>query len=69
MTWVAADKVRYLNPEIVLLFKARKRRRKDDRDFEVAWPLLAREKQDWLREMIRRSDSHHPWLVDSNQTK
>ncbi|GAB3755468.1 nucleotidyltransferase domain-containing protein [Microlunatus parietis] len=62
VTWIADDKIRYLNPEIVLLFKARKRRRKDDRDFEVTWPLLGQEKQDWLREMIRGFDADHPWI-------
>ena len=54
VTWVADDHSRYLNPEIVLLFKARKRRTKDERDFARVWPMLAKGKQDWLREMIRK---------------
>lgn len=62
VTWLGGDQVRYLNPEVVLLFKARKRRSKDDRDFEVAWPLLAKDKRAWLLEMIRGCDESHPWL-------
>ncbi|MER7246652.1 hypothetical protein [Kribbella sp. NPDC000426] len=62
VTWVADDGIRYLNPEIVLLFKARKRRTKDERDFRLVWPLLTEDKQTWLRGMIRRTDTEHPWL-------
>jgi len=62
VTWVADDRIRYLNPEIVLLFKARKRRTKDVQDFTRTWPMLAEGKQAWLRAMIRRVDAGHPWL-------
>ncbi|WP_406051495.1 nucleotidyltransferase domain-containing protein [Kribbella sp. NBC_00889] len=62
VTWVAGDGIRYLNPEIVLLFKARKRRPKDERDLACVWPLLSQDKQLWLRNMIRRTDNNHPWL-------
>jgi len=48
VTWLDGDGVRYLDPEIVLLFKAAGDRRKDRRDLEVAWPLLDQEKQEWL---------------------
>ncbi|TDD42655.1 hypothetical protein E1263_42080 [Kribbella antibiotica] len=53
-TWVAGDGVRYLRPELVLLFKARLHRSKDRHDFDRAWPLLSTAKQDWLRETVRR---------------
>lgn len=62
VTWEADDGIRYLSPEIVLWFKARNRRTKDEQDFLRAWPLLRREHQDWLRTMIRRGDDSHPWL-------
>lgn len=62
VTWIAGDQIRYLNPEIVLLFKARLRRTKDERDLARTWPLLTEEKQAWLRQMIRRVDDIHPWL-------
>ena len=41
VTWVADDGIRYLNPEIGLLFKAVQRRRKDDRDLDRCLPLLS----------------------------
>jgi hypothetical protein len=63
VTWLADDQIRYLNPEIVLLFKARKRRTKDERDFALAWPLLTEDKQAWLRKMISGIDDGHPWLA------
>jgi hypothetical protein len=56
VTWLADNQIRYLNPEIVLLFKARKRRAKDERDCALAWPLLTEDKQTWLRRMIGRID-------------
>jgi hypothetical protein len=61
-TWVAGDGIRYLNPEIVLLFKARLDRPKDLRDLDVAWPLLAPDRRAWLRDAVRRTDPEHAWL-------
>ena len=40
VTWVADDGIRYLNPEIVLMYKARLGRLKDTRDLDRAWPLM-----------------------------
>lgn len=62
VTWTADDGIRYLNPEIVLFFKARNRRTKDKRDLDRIWPLLPADKRSWLHEMLRRSDANHPWL-------
>jgi hypothetical protein len=61
-TWVATDGIRYQNPEIVLLFKAVLHRPKDDRDFDRTWPLLAPDRQAWLRDAVRRLYPDHPWL-------
>jgi hypothetical protein len=61
-TWVAADGIRYQNPEIVLLFKAVLHRPKDDRDLDRTWPLLAPDRQAWLRDAVRRLYPDHPWL-------
>jgi hypothetical protein len=61
VTWVADDGVRYLNPELVLLFKARLHRTKDQYDLERTWPLLSEPKQDWLRESVRRHYPDCPW--------
>ena len=62
VTWLADDGIRYLRPEIVLLFKARLQRLKDERDLACAWPSLTAEPQAWLRWAIRRTDEDHPWL-------
>lgn len=61
-TFVAGDGIRYLRPEIALLYKGRLGRRKDDRDLEVAWPLLAPEQREWLRDGVRRLHPEHAWL-------
>ena len=53
-TWVAADGIRYLRPEITLLYKAVLHRPKDDRDLAVTWPLLPPARQAWLRAALER---------------
>ena len=61
-TWVADDGVRYLRPEISLLYKAALHRPKDDRDLAVTWPLLDGPARAWLRETVERLYAGHPWL-------
>ena len=61
-TVVAADGIRYLSPEITLLYKCRLGRTKDDRDLAVAWPLLEPAQRDWLRDGVRRLHPEHAWL-------
>jgi hypothetical protein len=62
VTWVAEDGIRYLLPEIVLVFKARLRRRKDEPDFEATLPILTAERREWMREALTRVVPDHPWL-------
>jgi hypothetical protein len=62
VTWVAADGVRYLFPEIVLVYKARLRRPKDDPDFEATLPGLPRDRRDWMRQALGDLVPDHPWL-------
>jgi hypothetical protein len=62
-TWVADDGLRYLRPEITLLYKAVHRRPKDDRDLRVTWPLLAAEARVWLRGSVGALYPDHPWLA------
>jgi hypothetical protein len=63
VTWVAADGLRYLDPEIALLYKAALARPKDDRDLARAWPLLSVEARAWLRDAVRRLYPEHAWLA------
>jgi hypothetical protein len=62
VTWVTDDGVRLLNPEIVLLFKARLNRTKDRRDLARALPLLSDRQRGWLREQIAALWPDHAWL-------
>jgi aminoglycoside-2''-adenylyltransferase len=62
VTW-ERDGVRYLNPEIVLSFKARQRRPKDEHDFAAILPLLDDDARGRLADYIERCEpAGHPWL-------
>jgi hypothetical protein len=63
VTWVTDEGVRVLNPEIVLLFKARGDRTKDHRDLARALPLLGEEQRTWLRDHVRAQWPEHAWLA------
>jgi len=63
VTWVADDGIRYLNPEIVLHYKARQARPKDTRDLERAWPLFDGRQRRWLRDAIGATEPGHAWLA------
>jgi hypothetical protein len=63
VTWLAADGIRYLRPEIVLSFKARLRRPKDESDFEATLPVLDRSQRAWLRKALLAAVPDHPWLT------
>jgi hypothetical protein len=63
VTW-ERDGVRYLNPEIVLSFKARQLRGKDEHDFAAIVPLLDDGARAWLADYIERCERpDHPWLA------
>ena len=53
----------YLNPEIVLLFKAKENRSKDKRDFEVLLPELNTKARLWLKESMAKVHPGHEWLT------
>jgi hypothetical protein len=57
------DGIRYLAPQIQLLFKAKNAREKDEADFARAQPLLSEEQRAWLRERLEAEQPGHPWLV------
>jgi hypothetical protein len=50
-------------PEIVLLFKAKAMREKDERDFAVVVPLLDDTQKAWLRDALLRVHPGHAWLA------
>lgn len=57
-----ADGIPYLTPEIVLLFKAKWARPKDDEDLSGVLPLFDRERRSTLRDLIARVHPGHRWL-------
>ncbi len=62
VTWVHEDGLRYLRPEITLLYKALLDRPKDLRDLRVTWPLLGEVERAWLRGAVTRLYPEHAWL-------
>lgn len=62
VTWSADDGIRYLLPEIVLVYKATARRPKDRLDLEATLAVLTPERRAWLRDAVVELDAGHPWL-------
>lgn len=54
--------VPYVAPEVLLLFKAKHLRPKDEQDFDAVVDELQRESRDWLREAIAATHPEHPWI-------
>ncbi|MBY0121616.1 nucleotidyltransferase domain-containing protein [Bacillus sp. S/N-304-OC-R1] len=52
----------YLNPEIVLLYKAKNTREKDHQDFITIKDYLDDEKKKWLRNALEIHEPEHMWL-------
>ncbi len=55
--------VPYLVPEIVLLFKAKQARAKDQADFSVVLPRLDGPRREWLSSALARVHPGHPWIT------
>ncbi len=62
ITRTSADGLPYLAPEIVLLFKSRGGRPKDDADFADVAGLLDSHRRRWLLDRIEPRYPEHPWL-------
>ncbi len=60
VTW-EHEGIRYLNPEIVLAFKAKHSRPKDQRDLEATLPLLDSRARAWLADYLARKEPEHAW--------
>lgn len=52
----------YLNPEIVLLYKAKETSQKDHQDFENIFPRLNERQKEWLKQGLIQYHPNHPWL-------
>ncbi len=52
-----------LAPEIVLLYKAKAPRPKDEEDFRNVLPLLSPERRVWLRKVLDTAHPGHPWTA------
>ncbi|MFW9915306.1 MAG: nucleotidyltransferase domain-containing protein [Candidatus Thorarchaeota archaeon] len=59
---VSAFGVPYLSPEIVLLYKTKYRKKKDDLDLENVVSHLDDAGRQWLRSAIEIHSPSHPWL-------
>lgn len=62
VTWVGRDGMRYLNPEVVLAYKAKLDRPKDRADLDTVLPRLDAAAREWLRATVERLYPDHPWL-------
>ena len=51
-----------LSPEIVLLFKSKSRRPKDQADFQAAASALGNSRRRWLRSALSVCEPSHPWV-------
>ncbi|MDH6133299.1 hypothetical protein P3T37_002694 [Kitasatospora sp. MAA4] len=68
LTWTGSGGLPYLSPEVVLLFKSRDGRDKDDLDFRALAPLLTAEQRAWLTPRLGPpgAEPHH-WLAELAQ--
>jgi hypothetical protein len=62
-TFLAADGIRYLRPELVLFMKARVARPKDDTDLERILPRLEPDAREALRGWLELVHPGHRWLA------
>ena len=58
------DGIPYLAPELVLLFKAKHARQKDQADFESTAPLMTPAQRERLAELVARTHPGHHWLTN-----
>lgn len=56
--------LRYLAPEVQLLYKSKRARPRDNADFHSAMPRLSAAARDWLRAALVATQPDHPWLAE-----
>ncbi|HYY41879.1 MAG TPA: hypothetical protein VE775_04040, partial [Pyrinomonadaceae bacterium] len=59
----SAAGINLLAPEIVLLYKSKQPRAKDEQDFAVTLEHLEPERRDWLRAALATCAPGHQWLA------
>ncbi len=59
-----SNRIPYLTPELVLLFKAKHVRPKDQADFDGVLPLLTPAQRETLSRLLKQVHSGHAWLAD-----
>lgn len=62
LTRTSSSQIRYLAPEIQLLYKAKTVRPQDQADFERVVQELDALAVEWLRDSLARAYSGHPWI-------
>ena len=55
--------MRFLAPEVVLLYKSKAPRATDEADFNNALPHLSKSARYWLAHALGDADMSHPWLA------
>jgi hypothetical protein len=63
VTWVDADGLRCLNPEVALAYKAKLHRPKDDADLAATLPKLDDRQRTWFYDTVARLHPDHPWIA------
>jgi Aminoglycoside-2''-adenylyltransferase len=58
------DGIPYLAPELVLLFKAKHARPKDQTDFDDTVPHMTARQRETLAELLARVHPNHRWIAD-----
>ena len=58
----SADGIPYVAPQIVLLFKAKATRDKDQADFDLVAPRLSPKARAWLADALRTLQPGHAWI-------
>ncbi len=61
-TWADGEGIRFINPEILLLFKARQARPKDEADCGAIEPRLDHRQREWLLDTLAQVHPGHAWL-------
>lgn len=59
---ISSSGIPFLNPEIVLLFKAKNNLDKDQHDFEQVLPELSAEAKSWLADSLTIVHPRHAWI-------